>query len=957
MQNKVVDLRSIVRDIDFTFLAIAETKLNDSYPSAQFLIDGYYNPNEFRRDRPYNSGGGLLLYIKKGIACKRLNKFEHDDIEAIIVEMHIGKKKWCVISIYRSEDVSPAVFIEKLSKSLDQILDSYENLIIIGDININSLDKSASKFKHLKNFCDSYDMTNLIKEPTCFQSETPTSIDVIITNRPRSFMHTKSIVNGLSDFHSLIMTMFKAQMSKLEPIHIKYRNLKDFDEQAFKLELDHSLKQINFDQDSNDFNKFLAVFESIVERHAPMKTKVIRGNDAPFVTSALRREIKQRSRLRNKARKENTAASKRAYCSQRNKCTKLRRENINAYLKKGISMGRNSKSYWKTINPFLTNKGTHGNEDYILEENDVLVKDPNAIGEIFIDYYTNIVEQATGIPPVNIPLSEHEDLIDTILSHYENHSSILAIQNMNINSTFKLTPANDKDIEEIMKNLDTSKATGIDNIPARIVKLSADVTHRHFTQIINKSIEKDTFPDKMQIGKITPVYKSGKENSRLNKKDYRPISVLTVFSKVFERFILNQMLGHVNTILSDKISAYRKGYSTQHVLLKLTEEWRKHLDNNQIVGAVLMDLSKAFDCIPHELLIAKLAAYGFDKKTLKFLLSYLKGRKQSVNIKGKLSSYMDVLAGVPQGSILGPVIFNIFINDMHNIFDKCCLNNYADDNTLDDHASSVPELVDSLEKDSQKAIDWFKNNHMIANPDKFKAIMITKRGSDTSGIELKINNEVILTQKEVTLVGVTVDNKLSFSPHISKISKTAASQLNSIKRLKRHFDIDTKKHLVKTYVLSQFNYCPLVWHFCGNGSIHKMEKIQERALRFVFNDYTSEYNHMLKINGESTLYLKRVRIMAQEVYKAIKNQSPKYMKELLTERNSRYSSRRPLDLYVPRVNQDKFGYKSYTFEAPSVWNSLDVEIRQVENFNHFKKLINLWTGPSCRCNFCTNSEE
>ena len=205
-----------------------------------------------------------------------------------------------------------------------------------------------------------------------------------------------------------------------------------------------------------------------------------------------------------------------------------------------------------------------------------------------------------------------------------------------------------------------------------------------------------------------------------------------------------------------------------------------------------MDLSKAFDCIPHDLLIAKLAAYGFEKKTLKFFLSYLKGRKQSVNIKGKLSSFMDILAGVPQGSILGPVIFNIFINDMQNIFDKCSLNNYADDNTLDDHASSIPELVDSLEKDSQKAIDWFKSNHMIANPDKFKAIIITKNGSDTSGIELKINGAVILSQKEVTLLGLTIDNKLSFYQHISKICISAGGQLNSIKRLKKHFDADPK---------------------------------------------------------------------------------------------------------------------------------------------------------------------
>ena len=796
-------------------------------------------------------------------------------------------------------------------------------------------------------------MKNLVKEPTCFQSDAPTSIDVILTNKPNSFMHTKSVVNGLSDYHSLVMTMSKTHVSKLKPIQIKYRNFKDFDENAFKLELSQHLSQIDFDLDTNDYNTFLDVFQSVTEKHALMKTKVLRGNDAPFISNALRREIKHRSRLRNKARKEKTAASKRAYCSQRNKCTKLRRDHINSYLKDGLRLGRNSKSYWKTIKPFLTNKGTRGNEDY--KENDQLVKDVNQIGEIFIDYYTNIVEQATGIPPVNIPQPENSDIIDIILSHYENHESILEIKNMNLSTSFSLPLAEEKDIEKIMKQLDTSKATGIDTIPARLIKLSADVTHKHFTKIMNRSIKLNTFPNQMQVGKITPIYKGGKGSSRLNKKDHRLVSVLPGFSKVFERWILDQMLEHVNLILSDKISAYRKGFSSQHVLLKLTEEWRKYLDNNQLVGAVLMDLSKAFDCIPHELLIAKLAAYGFENDSLKFFLSYLKGRKQSVNIKGTMSPYMDILAGVPQGSILGPVIFNIFINDMANIFDKCSLNNFADDNTLDFHASSLSELKINLETDSQKAIDWFGRNHMIANPDKFKAIIIEKSGKDTSGIELNINNETILTQKEVDLLGMPLDIKFDFAAYISKLCKKAASELNSIKRLKRHFDIESKKTLARSFVLSQFNYCPLVWHFCGTSSIHKLERIQERTLRFVFNDYVTEYNQLLELNGESTLYLKRVRIMAQQVYKAINNQSPKYVRDLLSERNNRYSNRRPLNLYIPRVNQRKFGYRSYYFEAPTVWNSLPLEIRKAEYFHEFKQLINSWTGPLCRCSACVYS--
>jgi hypothetical protein len=303
------------------------------------------------------------------------------------------------------------------------------------------------------------------------------------------------------------------------------------------------------------------------------------------------------------------------------------------------------------------------------------------------------------------------------------------------------------------------------------------------------------------------------------------------------------------------------------------------------------------------------------------------------------------------------VIFNIFINDICDIFEKCDLHNFADDNTLSDAAESVPILIGNLEKDSKKAIEWFIRNHQSVNAGKFKGIIIEKNGRDTSGTPLNINNEIIKSSKEVALLGITVDNKLSFSNHITNICKIAGNQLNAIKRLQQHFILKTKKQMVQTFVLSQFNYCPLVWHFCGKGSIHKMEKLQERALRFILDDYVSDYDEILEKSGESMLYLKRVRIMAQEVYKAINGLSPKYTKELLSERSSRYSNRRPLDIYVPRVNQTKFGYKSYTFEAPSIWNSLPIEIRKAENVTLFKKLIKSWSGPTCRCNFCNYSGE
>ena len=223
---------------------------------------------------------------------------------------------------------------------------------------------------------------------------------------------------------------------------------------------------------------------------------------------------------------------------------------------------------------------------------------------------------------------------------------------------------------------------------------------------------------------VSPLDKGGKDKTAIT--NFRPVSVLNVFSKFYERIMKNQINSFIDSKLSTFLSAYRKSYSTQHVLIRLIEEWKQKLDRNYVVGAILMDLSKAFDSIPHDLIIAKLYAYGFDFEALKLILSYLTDREQATRINSIYSAFQLILSGVPQGSILGPIIFNIFLNDLIYFIEKCNIHNYADDNTLTSSSNSIANLVKDLENDANIAISWLRNNKMIANPDKFQCIILSK---------------------------------------------------------------------------------------------------------------------------------------------------------------------------------------------------------------------------------------
>ena len=255
--------------------------------------------------------------------------------------------------------------------------------------------------------------------------------------------------------------------------------------------------------------------------------------------------------------------------------------------------------------------------------------------------------------------------------------------------------------------------------------------------------------------------------------------------------MFTQLTDHFNSIFYNYLAAFRKGFGCQTTLLRLAEDWKKDLDKQHYVGAVLMDLSKAFDCLPHDLIIAKLSAYGLSEQACDFLNSYLTNRKQRVKLGQFKSNWLNIIKGVPQGSILGPLLFNIFMNDIFYFKKKSKLYNYADDNTVSYSDKCLDTTKEVLVSESIICIDWFKENKMQANPDKFQAIMLGLLGFENCK-SLNLNGTEIKCEESVKFLGVTFDYMLNFDIHISNICKKAARQINVLLRLSKFLSTETK---------------------------------------------------------------------------------------------------------------------------------------------------------------------
>ncbi len=401
--------------------------------------------------------------------------------------------------------------------------------------------------------------------------------------------------------------------------------------------------------------------------------------------------------------------------------------------------------------------------------------------------------------------------------------------------------------------------------------------------------------------------------------------------------------------LSPLLCGFRKGYNTQHALLKFLETCKATMDSGGFAGAVLMDLSKAFDCLNHELLLAKLHAYGFSKSALTLIHSYLSNRRQRVKINGSFSAWKDTNLGVPQGSVLGPLLFNIYINDIFLLMNGTEICNYADDTTIYSCGYDIRNIIIKLEQDANHLATWFPENYMKLNEDKCHFILF----GTNEKVNIHIGEAQIEESDEEKLLGIDLDKKLSFKKHVRTLCKKASQKLHALlTRISVYMEPDKLKLLMKTFVMSQFSYCPLVWMFHDRNLNNEINKIHERALRIAYKDDVSSFEDLLKIDNSVTVHQRNLQLLMVEIYKTKFNLNPAFMKQIFKEKETSYNLRCSDKLQLPKAKTTCLGVDTVRFMGKKVWETLPTELKNADSLQIFKTYIKTHKCQACNCRLC-----
>ena len=444
-------------------MIFSETKLDESHPTSEFLIDGFSSP--FRSDRNI-FGGGLLIYVREDIPCKQLDNHSFSEgIEGIFVELNLRKGKWLIFGTYHPPGQNDKFYFDNVGRALELYNNKYEKILLAGDFNAEIQETI------LNNFLELYNLRNLVTGKTCFKSvQNPTCIDLFLTNCNKSFQHSQAISTGLSDFHKMIVTVLKTTFRKAKPREKVYRCYKKFDKNIFK---NGVIQKLNDNSTSCDnYYEFETKFLEVLNTHAPLKKRIVRANEVPYMTKALRKAIANRSRLENRFYREKSVESRKAYKKQKNYCSKLyKKERKRFYTNLDVRNITDNKKFWKTMKPFFSDKGLGKNAITLVEGNKIIGEDVE-VATTLNTFFDNAVKNLDiSIPTEYMPGTPSEiDKIDNIVAKFNSHPSIKLIRDNVTKSTFSFTEVPMEDICREINSLDSKKACKSNSIPVKLLK-------------------------------------------------------------------------------------------------------------------------------------------------------------------------------------------------------------------------------------------------------------------------------------------------------------------------------------------------------------------------------------------------------------------------------------------------------------------------------------------------------
>ena len=922
LPNSIDEIRYILFRTSFDIFGVSETWLIPGTPKDRVNIEGY---KIFRQDRTHKRGGGVALYVKNNYKTKIL-KTPMDILvpENIWVEIEVGKRKIVVGVLYKAPNI-PYIIFSQCIEAFIKIYSNYDDVVLLGDVNIDMLDLDCASTKYfIENFIEPLSLHQVITKPTRITKNSRTLIDhAIVTNAKNVSLADCIDAGGISDHH-LIFLAYTMKKPKFKPYTITTRNFKRINWDAFYQDLEELPWENSFN--NSDVNSKVTIFETytneLLDKHAPYRTfRITKSDPTPWIDDDLKALMNLRDDKKISFNESGAEKLLDEYKEVRNEVTKLRRRAFANHVHKNLnSKIKQSKDFYKAARSLhiIPNK----------KQRNPINFSATKLNEVFT--------QNNNTPPDELGIDAQ------IRSLYEKNPPTI--------HKFNFTEVNEREVIKTAKSL-KSTSFGVDKINSYILKLIINRIGVVVTDIINTSFKTKIFPTRWKSAIITPIPKVDYPSK---EKDFRPISLLCTISKILEKIANKQILVYLikHALLDTCQSAYKPHHGCITALLKVVDDILDGIDDSEATLLVLLDFSKAFDTVNHRLLLEKLSILGFQDSALQWVKSYLSDRKQQVKTENEVSDFISLKNGVPQGSILGPLLFTIMVLDIRQHINFASHHSYADDLQLykSFKPASVNDAIISMNRDLENVSEYCHNSALKINEDKCFYMIVG--GSKTLSkipymphVDILINKIPIQRVYEIRNLGITFDEVLSWRRQVARSVQKAMGNFITISRYKKFLTQESKIILVESVILSMFNFGNVLQLNISQQSQNKIQRVQNLCLRFIFNvkkKSTVDYDDLRHKLNMLNMNQRRIFHSLCLLFKILNNLGPVYLRDLFTLheevslRETRTSNR---NIYLPATPVSSIHSRSFRHYAARIWNELPNDIKLSKTLGTFKSKV------------------